>query len=371
MIVKKIAVESAGLLEKEVLEEFIIGSFKTSNTIIQETAFRSARNIRSFSRRMERAMTAYLLSFDMIEFFERKKELLFSLQLSPAFRRSLTVARIININHYLFTIGLIILFTNWGTTLTFLTVVGLVVPLNYVAYLTTLPGITHYDPKQDNSVSKKGSVELFTMEISLPIKIPMILCCRLVFSILAYLIVSSYYNIHPPIVSAIYTVAVIITFPFLDIYLSLKAIGLSKEYLILLLLPLGVVPIIGLIYLLGRLFPHVNLNPFFTQFFIWVPRLIGGWLVTVFPFLLIKNYLADKKLLRSIQFFEEMEREKISDYFNAFTYKRHRLTFVKDLEAKVKKVTGHWPDNVLPNADNDYPSILLMQLDEKWLGLAR
>ena len=75
------------------------------------------------------------------------------------------------------------------------------------------------------------------------------------------------------------------------------------------------------------------------------------------------------KSSKEIQYYPIMNREDIAQYFNKLHFPRYRLQFVKQLEIKVSKVEGHWPNNTIPNVNNDHSSNLLLKLDEKWLGL--
>lgn len=83
----------------------------------------------------------------------------------------------------------------------------------------------------------------------------------------------------------------------------------------------------------------------------------------------VRYYYKDLKFLNLIEFYESMNREVIANNLNQLHFQKNRLKFIKELELRVLNVTGHWPNNSIPNFDNDYSSILLMMLDQKWLGL--
>jgi len=66
-----------------------------------------------------------------------------------------------------------------------------------------------------------------------------------------------------------------------------------------------------------------------------------------------------------------MNRATIAEYFNKFESSRTRLKIVHAIQTQGIIATGSWPDNTIPNVENDRASTLLAQLEEKWLGLDR
>jgi hypothetical protein len=80
------------------------------------------------------------------------------------------------------------------------------------------------------------------------------------------------------------------------------------------------------------------------------------------------HYRKDKVILRSIKYYEGMDRKSIADVFESIFYSGNRMEYVLLVGQTVKKVSGNWPDDIIPNYHDDASSALLL-LEEKWLNL--
>ena len=64
-----------------------------------------------------------------------------------------------------------------------------------------------------------------------------------------------------------------------------------------------------------------------------------------------------------------MNRQEIAKFFYEFSKFGLHDKFLKILDSHQIKVVGEWPNNNLPNIENDKASTLLAKLEEKWLKL--
>jgi hypothetical protein len=86
LLVKKIAVESIGLLPREHVEEVIVGALEQQNEWLSETAFNACRFSAVLSSEVIERLAQYLIAFTIPEFLVRFHEINFALQLAPGMR---------------------------------------------------------------------------------------------------------------------------------------------------------------------------------------------------------------------------------------------------------------------------------------------
>lgn len=84
-ILAKIAVEAVGLLKAQEIERVILQAFRMENSWISETGIRACRHMPRLSEEVIGSIQGYISSLSFGEFMSRRKELLFSLGLSDAF----------------------------------------------------------------------------------------------------------------------------------------------------------------------------------------------------------------------------------------------------------------------------------------------
>jgi len=369
-IVKKIAVESGGLLDKEALESAILIALKTNNPPIQEAAFKAAKYVKSIHRQLENTLLKYLLSFDSLDLIRRRNELLFALKLSPVLKRVLRATTIIELDQFAFAFGCVLLMIKVQTALILVGYFGYYSMIYYgkeyiyslgggieglikIKYSKKRPKVEPKDPKKFKSF--------------LPMQLVMTIMLRIMLSVivLGLILWLPSEDIGRMFRLLVWTGSTLV-FPFFKIYLLIRTITIyltRKKILSFLVILLGSAAVYAAFVFLAIYSK--------SMFLAYTFLIIIGILAVLIAFLAIVNYFKAEASLKSIQYFDNMEREKISRLFNSFHFARHRIKFVKELEKNVNKVIGHWPDNILPNSRNDYSSILLMQLEEKWLGLNR
>jgi hypothetical protein len=102
LLVRKIAVESVGLLQPEQIEPVIRAALSLGSYWISETAFNACRYIAQLTLPLEARLAYFLSTFSSREFWTRYSEIRFSLELSPGMKRlhSLWRARMFDLMVY-------------------------------------------------------------------------------------------------------------------------------------------------------------------------------------------------------------------------------------------------------------------------------
>ena len=77
------------------------------------------------------------------------------------------------------------------------------------------------------------------------------------------------------------------------------------------------------------------------------------------------------RLKIKFHFTQTIQKDILSKEFYSFETKYFRLKYVRLLEYYSIQAVGKWPENYLPNKNNDAASILLAKLEAKWLGLEK
>ena len=108
LLLIKLSVEAIGLIEKNKIDLIIIDALKIDNKWISETALKSCRHLAKLSPELTKEFKSFISSVDLIEFFRRQKEFMFSFKLSDGFSSLYTFCKIRTIDLYLLFIGLII-----------------------------------------------------------------------------------------------------------------------------------------------------------------------------------------------------------------------------------------------------------------------
>jgi hypothetical protein len=102
LLIRKIAVESVGLLRPEQIEPVIRSALSIGNSWISESAFNACRYIAQLSPPLETRLAYFLSEFGPRQFWARYSEIRFSLELSPGMKRlhSFWRARLIDLLMY-------------------------------------------------------------------------------------------------------------------------------------------------------------------------------------------------------------------------------------------------------------------------------
>lgn len=85
---------------------------------------------------------------------------------------------------------------------------------------------------------------------------------------------------------------------------------------------------------------------------------------------IIKDFYMIKDL-KSKSIKPKLARPFVETFFRALRSSQGRLLFIKYLRKEGIDIIGEWPSSQPPNIGNDRASMLLAQMEEKWLGLDR
>lgn len=168
----------------------------------------------------------------------------------------------------------------------------------------------------------------------------------------------------------------ILVFPFFDIFTLLNTFRLTKQnfhfknlstkkFLINILR--GIPPIAFLIFFLFLV------NKYY--YFLVVIGVCFALLILAGIIFIITEIINDIKLFNRLRikfhFSQTIQRHILSQEFYGFKTSFFRLKYVKLLEYYSIQPLEGWPENRLPNKKNDSASILLAQLEAKWLGIEK
>jgi DNA polymerase III delta prime subunit len=374
-LLRKIIVETSPVINPKELQEAILAALNTSNPIIQEAGFKAGRYINARTGELDKTIIKYILQFDLLNLLSKKTELLFALKLTPAFSKIYYEFKFLIVDRYLLILGLLaslfsfksliilVLCLSYQKTLNFL--------LNYRFILKRLA--TDYDKnfgsideqKQGDLEGLKKRLTLFNVEFLVRCMFTILLIAfptfRFINSDQKYLSSNSWltgsgtYNDY-----FLLTIAVFV-FPKIDLFLVLRnfkiTFNLLKRFFLFSIIS---ATILGLAFFLLSKVDKVLLE-----------MIIRFFAVIGFVGLLIKfmiHYRKDKVILRSIKYYEGMDRKSIADVFESIFYSGNRMEYVLLVGQTVKKVSGNWPDDIIPNYHDDASSALLL-LEEKWLNL--
>jgi len=383
-LVKKIALESAGLLNKIELEKTILIALNNSNSAIKETAFKEGKFLTEVNKGVEKTLIRYLLNIPFWDFYFKKKEIQFSLSLSSAFKKVHNAYQIMAFDQYIIVLGLALMSINQDPRFPLLSLLFICMSFINVDSLGASIIPTHGNSLKETQLNSMQDLTLKTSKLpdvfepidgknyKFMISRKMILALYLRSFLISLLAIDllhmlSKSNNHLSMFHILYSsVVLILLFPFIKLYLFIKSTEISKVSLIKLckmLIVIGISSVL-IIYLLAI----IN-QPLFAVIFILVMSVAIVFLFIYAIFYYFKSYFNDQKIMKSISIFEEMDRESIAQIFNEIRFSYYRTRFVKNLEMNVTKVSGHWPSDIIPNVRNDYASLKLFQLDALWLGL--
>jgi hypothetical protein len=379
-LVKKIALESSGLLNKNELEKTIISAFNSRNISIQETAFKEGKFLTEINKIIEKTLIRYLLNFSFFNFYFEKREIKFSLSLSPVFKNVYIACNLISLDQYLIILGLILLSLTGNPLLIFLVFIYVILfiatPDAVNRQIIPLSGESR---KKNKEVNKRTSLlskifgsqatEPQSLEFKFSINSFLNIQIR-AFFIFAYMIFQ--FNIYKlnniSILRLLHsTLIILLLTPFIQLYLSLKSIQVSKD--MIKAFCKSIIPFVIIYASIIYLFSFLSTSKVMKYIFVAMACCFFGFFLFYFISTYIKSYINDNKTIKSITYFEAMDRDTIADIFNKLNFSHNRTRFVKQLESNVNNVSGHWPANTIPNVGNDYASLQLLKLDAIWLGL--
>ncbi|HQU84507.1 MAG TPA: NACHT domain-containing protein [Pyrinomonadaceae bacterium] len=352
----KLSVEAVGLLEEKDIDSALVKALKINNNWINETAIKSCHYLPSLSKELKNNIIEHFNSIRLLKFYEKRKEILFSLNLSSVFDDIRTFCYWRLVDCYLLFLVAAFLF--------------IIRPILGFIFITSII-LTQYTKIYNFADIRLSLIIVLAIFIEFPFSVENVQ----IESILRVMR-SSFF----PVDSDTRWYFIVIAIPWFEVYYFMPNIKdlrsslnlLWKELentlkkftlrIIITLLSIGI-----LAYLLILILDYMpkSFNNYIIIFGGIV--LLGVLFVFLFTYLsiIVKDYLLLVKIKKNL----DTNREIISQNFYRFRRSEAKLKYVRVLQNQAIKPKGNWLDGKIPNHENDEASTLLAQLEEKWLGL--
>jgi hypothetical protein len=375
MLLTKFSVEAAGLLNENDLQIAIIKAFKTNNWWIYEIALKSCRHLPAINEVLRRRIVRYINSMKVKAIIGNRKDLLFSVSLSDGFKmiRKYLLLRIWD--YILFLVGLVLLILTRPIAALIL----------WASFFSTV-GLNNFNKYQGSDMYERFTYGRLLVIYRLIIAFSFLFAVMHLDRTSLYVTLSSYFLpnsfgksqafesfkyfnentmmwslFHYSVLNAIIGILI---FPYLDIANSFSIV--MRKWKRTMLSLIGV--ILTILFIAVAFSIAARFRIFEKVLLFGLPSI--GLIVTVFVLYEITcDYWQLSLIKRQIVHESILKRSKISEFFNKFNTSVGRYSFVKLLSNYSIEAAGEWPDGILPNKGNDYGSIMLAQLEEKWLGL--
>lgn len=354
LLVKKLGMESSGLLNDNDLQKVVLNSFQTGNTWLYEIGIKSCRHLPEISKELEYSISKFISKSDQLYLLKNRRDLLFSFSLSDGFKnvKAALTKRIVELFFVLVFLIVIVLCNSFLALIVGIMIVG----------MTLVDSIFSTDG--NGYKNRAYNIELMTRYLP---------SLMLVYSIIYNFISDS----TPFIVNLkifnpkdyLVILSCIAIFPY---SIFIEKMRTTKQLFKILLSIVIYIVIYSFLNKFGKVI--IDLLGDYKQIVGYSLLCVIGISILLFILIIIylsvKNNLLIKSLKRYLLLNPVIDRAWIATKFYEIDSDRYRMKFVR-MMILIEKPIGNWPDNKLPNLENDQSSTLLAQLEEKWLGLDR
>ena len=376
MLLTKFSVEATGLLSEKDMQSAILEAFKTKNTWIYEIALKSSRHLPKVREDLQRRIIRYINSMRILTLLQSQKELYFSVSLSDGFSK---------IRKHLFR-------RTWDYRLLIIGLLGsfllrpIFIASLLVSYIFVLEIFELYIKGDFNVETTYRSFRIITL---IRMFISFFALATLYYpkglglfakntalglggnsgtfhSYFDFLSGNHFvmYNWSFCNFAVLHIVVFLLVFPILDTLTNLPYIArLTFED------ALYITAVIVVLSLLIFLLLVLCKFKVFLYFLIYGASTPGAIWILLSAYQNIYDLWRLKVIKRRIVFNALLKRSDISKLFKQLKTGNGRCRFAKLLRDYSIDVCGDWPNGVLPNNKNDSGSIMLAQLEERWLGL--
>lgn len=352
ILLTKFSVEATGILNNADIEEAIVSAFELNNTWIYEIALKASRHLPSMEQKLHKKIKNYIYTLTIGELFRNSKELYFSVSLSDGFRK---IKRILSGRA-------------WDYKIFAAAVLVLIVLIPPAALVVVAYGFVTFAADS----SREYVNNLLVLRVLMCIFLMLIVTQTISAESQGFLMLSSFLPLildFPILFKIIFSTLFICILPIFDIIVQTSRLKKGdlmppsiKEFPAVFT---GMALIGGFGMGINYLF-KISLVETVLKYV-----LIGGatLCICLFGWITIKDYLLYMKLKKKLKHQPEVSRGEIESAFSSLEMETNRLNYVRLLYNYSIQPYGTWPSGKLPNEANDKASILLAQLEEKWLGL--
>jgi DNA polymerase III delta prime subunit len=374
-LLRKIVVETSSVINPKELQKAILMALNTSNPIIQEAGFKAGRYLSYRNVELDKTIVTYILQFDLISLLMKKAELRFALKLIPTFSKVYYEFKLLILDRYLLILGLL------ASLFSIRSIVAMILCYAYKKFLNLLFSyrLNFNKPTKDYSEAfenidyQRQSVFGFLKKTLTPANVEFLVRCFFALLLVSFpslralnssqgAVIGNSWLTGPGIYNEFYLFAIAaLVIPKVDLYLVLRNFKINLSFFKKFLLFSCVSAIIlGLGFFLLSL-----INERVLQYMI---RIFGGISIAGMAMNFLIHYYKDKGILKSVMYYETMERKSIASVFESIFYSGNRMKYILLVGQTVKKVSGNWPNDVIPNYHDNASSALIL-LEEKWLNL--
>ena len=357
MLVVKLLVEGTGILAETHIDRVVARALELRNPWISETALRACRHLAKPSETLIANLRDYMDAIMPLEFWRRRGEFLFSLRLSDGFGELRRVCKLRLADMVSAVAGFVLL---------------LLVDTVAVAYgCMSLAGVVVLERVTGRHiVSDKG------VDWNLNLLMGRCLVVLLIGTVLISgnrTVTGSVLGIEwavGAVTTAMGAVGACLVVPYYDLGRLVKYGRFGMRQIVMFLGQL--VMMVGLFFGVIALAEWLGWDAEVVAQVVTIAGAVLG--VGMIGVRALRNWTAwrrDKRRLKEVEVEGRWKRAQISAMMDRMGTARGRYGFVSMLERRGVRPEGTWAGGTVPSYGGDRASILLAELEERWLGLAR
>ncbi len=387
LVYAKIGLEATGLLPDDKAIPLLNQAISSTNSWLQETAFRALRQLSKPNSDLENSVRYYILNIDDINFLRNRKTINFALSLSDGFANvkklvkfrwmnlilsAIAVIAIFMLSPAMFasiaaaaTLSSMVLFSKNAYRRNSIYPFFLIFFRSYTAFISILYAMISiiFDQEKNSSLRLQYGNE-FVPELDLLqsasafiIPEPSNAIALLIFGILAFDLVKIYQAIRDDYQKFK---------GIMNIYFLFKCLKKIRENLTDFSLFLSaLVAVLWIIFLLFKHLPEIS----------GAIMIITSSLIILFAIInfvhFIRSFVVDLLIFRKIKIGDNTTRTEIASVLKSLKTDGRRMRYVTLLSERRVNVNGEWPDGFSLCVSRDPIITELAKLEERWLGLDR
>lgn len=371
ILIKKVAIESLHLLDRNQISEILPIAFKLRNMWLNETAFLSCRHISSLSSELQRIIVKYLNDMSLEYSLNNWRGILFSLSLSNGFKIVKRFYTFRLFDMLLMFIGCVLIFSL--SPFLFIVMGGMLVSASLVGWIMR--------KKIKHTPRKLIPIRLYLIFLIATIIIALINdTTSIVVEALevdnivrAFIINPLISNIssgdsHEMVICMLLGIGGLLIFPIYDVaykVLLIKEVNLRKSISNLLIGFLALVlasgVFAGIFYLLSDYIEIIS-----------VVFLII--MLAIISYVIVKQRVqenSDRRLVKLCIVEKVISRSDIAMKIGELKTEFGRMMYIEMIQKNCENATNEYPEDFVFLSSHTDSAMLLSKLEEKWLGLSR
>lgn len=416
ILTKKCAIEATCILEEEKVNNILEYAFDLKNDWLSETAINSCRNYGNINKNLKNRLITYISELGHTEFMANSKDLIFNLSLSDAFKKIGHWCRFRQIDGFGYLLGRVVisLVDPLSSVLAYMGVLGIRAYFWFIGQLAeslfSAKTKKNFNKTiENNNKNKKISKNRFLIfvnnlyadqlsfsERKRNIRLrktrsrnSLLLYRQSTITMISYRVIALFMLVMASenqsfLTEKIFEFQILpyswglslflffLLMPWFNFILivkdfihNIKRSGWKLLFTFILMIPFVLI-MFFLIFLIKK-------YEFIHQIFLIVGSIV---FIALIGFMILQWFRLMKVHYTELKKFNNMKKEKvltrniIANEFMSLETRYFREKYVRYLDFLRVDPKGNWPDNKLPNINNDQSSMYLSQLEERWIGLA-